>query len=339
MKDVKKYIPQFLLFLAICVSCVAFLAVSGDSSESTDDEIPVVSEQSKTELAKEEKIQEGILGCHDTDSSVVVDVPSTPAVSENDSANVSVDVEVYDWFSVESYNAIMYATSSVNIRLLPSVNYTKLGLLPYGDSVEVNGKCSNGWYRVLYNDGYAYISGNYLAVKEPDNLVAPEYSGFVVRDGNVDSKWLYKLEANYNKVPENVRLHFESNGWNIICTTQHLGEKFYGDSDLYIQAVNSVLDKQIWVEARDAAMTSIVHELGHYIDFNCNWVSDSEEFDLIYAEEVQFFKSIVSTHENNTNTASEYFAEAYAISIEYPDLMRQYCPKTFEYVMRYSNSL
>ena len=345
MKDVKKYIPQFLLFLAICISSVAFLVVFKSSAGEGED----LDEDIKLDLAKEEEQKEGILGCQDADSSVIVDVSGVFDSATVSDGNVVLGntaipdspfvVEDYGWFSVEPYIDVMYATSSVNIRELPSVNYNKIGLLSYGDSIDVDGKCSNGWYRVLYNGGYAYISGNYLAVKEPDTLVAPEYSGFIQRDGNIDNKWLYKLEANYVKVPQNVRTHFESNGWSVICTSQHLGTLFYSDSSLSIQAVNALDKKTIWVEAREAAMTSIVHELGHYIDFSFSWASSTEEFKGIYEEELQLFRTIVSTHENNTSTVSEYFAESYAISIEYPELMSQYCPKTYEYVMRYSNSL
>lgn len=334
MEDIKRYIPQIGFFLLICFSALLFFLFINKSTSFVGGQ----TQQEKLEMAREEENKEGV-----ESSSDIVDISNDEnlSVSTDSESNVSGTVveEEYDWFSIELCDLTMYATSSVNIRKLPSVNHEKLGVLSYGDSVEVVGKCSNGWVRVLYNDSYAYISGNYLTEQEPDEIAVPEYSGFIVADGNVSSKWLFKLEANYIKVPENVRKNFENEGWKIICTTQHLGSIFFGDSSLSIQAVNTPFDKEIWVEAREAAMTSIVHEMGHYVDFKSSWASSSTEFSAIYSEELQSFKSIVSTHENNTSTSSEYFAEAYAISIEYPDLMMQYCPKTYEFVTRCGNAL
>lgn len=333
MDVLKKYAPQFLLFFAIFISCVIFLFVGVSKNNSEIEEL-LVSEEVQSDLAKEDlgSLEDGILGCTDTGIDFIIEPETTGSVVEP-------VFEDYGWFSLESCSSVMYATSSVNIRKMPSVDYEKVGMLYFGEGILVTGVCNNGWFRVAYDSSVAYISGSYLSESKPDSISAPSYEGLIIADGYVSDKWLYKLEANYFKVPENVRLNFQNNGWSIVCTSQHLGTKFYGDPDLSVQAVNSTSLRQIWVESREVAMSSIVHELGHYIDYTCNWASSTKEFKGIYREEVESFKSIVTTHDNNTNTESEYFAESYAVSVEYPDLMMQYCPKTYEYVMRYSNSL
>lgn len=245
---------------------------------------------------------------------------------------------VYSWFSVDSIRGTMYATSSVNIRALPTVDSDKLGLLAFGKEIEISGICDNGWYQVVYGGGEAYISGSYLSENKPESVSVPSYSGFIVNDGGVADKWLFKLEANYLKIPENVRNNFQNNGWSVVCTTSKLGEKFFS-SDMSVQAVADNATKTIWVEAREAAMTSILHEMGHYVDWQNGWVSMTNAFRDIWLCEVDTFKSIITTNDSNTSSPSEYFAEAYQVSLEYPDLLSQYCPQTYEYVVTYASSL
>lgn len=61
----------------------------------------------------------------------------------------------------------MYATEDVNVRADHSTNATKLGVLPTGESITVLGETSNGWYRVSYKGGDAYIFAQYLTKTKP----------------------------------------------------------------------------------------------------------------------------------------------------------------------------
>lgn len=256
-------------------------------------------------------------------------------VGESSEESVS---EGASWFSVDSQRGTMYATTSVNIRKEPSKNADKVGLLSYGNEIEISGVCDNGWYQVVYGGGVAYISGKYLTESKPSVVSYPSYEGFIVNGGNVADKWLFKLDANYCKIPENVRSSFQKNGWQIVCTSEDLGDKFFS-SQVTVQAVADKGSKTIYVEAREAAMTSILHEIGHYIDWECGWVSSTKEFLSIYKSEVDVFKSVVTTNDNNTSSATEYFAEAYQVYLEYPELLSKYCPNTYSYVVGYSESL
>lgn len=57
----------------------------------------------------------------------------------------------------------MYAQKSVNVRDLPSTDGQKLGALALNQEVKVTGQCAEtAWYRIVYNDGVAYVSDKYL---------------------------------------------------------------------------------------------------------------------------------------------------------------------------------
>lgn len=68
-------------------------------------------------------------------------------------------------FSVDEINVIMYATSTVNLRSGPSTDYDKIGELSINQEVQVNGLVDNGWYRIAYNGGDAYVSNSYISDK------------------------------------------------------------------------------------------------------------------------------------------------------------------------------
>ena len=57
----------------------------------------------------------------------------------------------------------MYAQKSVNVRDLPTTDGQKLGALALNQEVNVTGQCAEtAWYRIVYNDGVAYVSDKYL---------------------------------------------------------------------------------------------------------------------------------------------------------------------------------
>lgn len=54
-------------------------------------------------------------------------------------------------------------TTRLNIRSGPSTNDSVIGNLKSGDKVEVIYKVNDEWYKIKYNDGYAYVSSKYLS--------------------------------------------------------------------------------------------------------------------------------------------------------------------------------
>ena len=56
-------------------------------------------------------------------------------------------------------------TAGLNVRKGPSTSYSKVGYLKSGTNVEIVGKDSKtGWYKIKYNNGYAYVSNEYVTI-------------------------------------------------------------------------------------------------------------------------------------------------------------------------------
>ena len=62
----------------------------------------------------------------------------------------------------------MYATKSVRVRESASTDSAVAGGLTPGQDVKATGETSNGWIRVSYNGGSAYVSKSYLSTTKPD---------------------------------------------------------------------------------------------------------------------------------------------------------------------------
>ena len=86
------------------------------------------------------------------------------------------------------------------------------------------------------------------------------------------------------------------------------------------------------------ARDTLLHELGHYInEENGSKKSDSLEFFDIYYSEVNNFTNTSEYKidnlqiDTNIGNTEEYFATSFSCFISYPDSLRMYCPRTFEY--------
>lgn len=98
--------------------------------------------------------------------------------TENNTATSSAQEEI-PGYTFTDLSQTMYATTSVNVRNLPSADGDKLGALYYNQEVIVTGKCNEtGWYRIEYNSGNAYVSDSYVSdTKQAERSSAPIFIG------------------------------------------------------------------------------------------------------------------------------------------------------------------
>ena len=85
--------------------------------------------------------------------------PEKESASEKNEENKNTNETTY---SVVEMSATKYAKQSVNIQKGPGTDYEKIGSLTMNQKVTVTGQADNGWYRISYNGGDAYVSNKYL---------------------------------------------------------------------------------------------------------------------------------------------------------------------------------
>lgn len=85
--------------------------------------------------------------------------PEKESASDKNEENKNTNEATY---SVVEMSATKYAKQSVNIRKGPGTDYEKIGSLTMNQKVTVTGQADNGWYRISFNGGDAYVSNKYL---------------------------------------------------------------------------------------------------------------------------------------------------------------------------------
>lgn len=76
----------------------------------------------------------------------------------------------------------MYSTvTTLNVRSAPSADSTKLGMVGQETPLSVTGKCSNGWYRISYNGGTGYVSGEYMKESETQTQAVKNASPYLFK--------------------------------------------------------------------------------------------------------------------------------------------------------------
>lgn len=147
-----------------------------------------------------------------------------------------------------------------------------------------------------------------------------------------------QVQAYYNHVPIAIRKNFEQNG-GTVTVASHLSAVCG-----YPYSIRGIIyyyypGAKIMIDNRQVAEPEIVHEMGHYLDMICGTPSSRADFAAIHSAELGSFRQHWSTHPNNTATPIEYFAEAFKACIERPDMMMQYCPQSYGYIMTLVNGL
>ncbi len=90
-----------------------------------------------------------------TEDSATPEKESTSEKNEEENTNETT-------YSVVEMSATKYAKQSVNVRKGPGTDYEKIGSLTMNQKVTVTGQADNGWYRISFNGGDAYVSNKYL---------------------------------------------------------------------------------------------------------------------------------------------------------------------------------
>lgn len=280
----------------------------------------------------------------DTNEVVTAKEPET----KNECIQEETTQPVYEktlWYTLTESAGIMYANRNVNIRTAPTADSEKISVLLYGQKITKTGICDNGWTQVKYEDRTGYIFSDYLQDTKPEtpqqttteNVI--EYSGIIKKIGNISNEKLWNIDKNYYLIPENVRTRLENDGWNYFCNSEDFGAE-YGFS-FEILALTIYDRKTIYISDKTSAEKSILHEVGHALDYTCGFVSDRKEFSAIYDAEKNVFCSTFNVNANGHNASStiEYFATSYHYYITNPELLKENCPKTYEYIKKYENSI
>lgn len=195
-------------------------------------------------------------------------------------------------------------TTTLNVRKGSSTNYDKVGSLSTGVRVEIIKIESNGWYKIKYNSGYGYVSGQYINIAgERNNLNNFLFVGdsFTVllsntiksknnnvyihaKSGSMPGYWLDKV----SNMPSNSNVDgvvlligvngagYESNKTNIKTLINKLSAK-YPNKTIYVQKVFPV--GRAFTSANPYSFNQKIAGLNRVIESYCKSVSNAKFID------------------------------------------------------------
>lgn len=109
---------------------------------------------------------------------------------------------------------------------------------------------------------------------------------FVQIIGDVSETNYNRAITNYCKVPENVRESFQINGWTLSISTENLEDTWF--AGMGYTAVASGYDsalKEIRLENTKNGTNAVIHEMGHYVDGQLGYISNTDEWKQIWTAE------------------------------------------------------
>ncbi len=186
-----------------------------------------------------------------TEAVSIIDTEDAETVSiSSEEATAALERTV---FTVTEYATpiIMYTSDTVNVRNGAGTDYDKVGKLRWGSETTVTGETDNGWYEVSYDDGTAFIIGDYMVTELPGTpLVFVGDSRTVQMQlavGSSDKAYIAKVGEGYSwfsstalsEIP-----HYAGPGTTMII---NFGVNDLANAGKYIRLINSNIDD--WINA------------------------------------------------------------------------------------------
>lgn len=137
------------------------------------------------------------------------------------------------------------------------------------------------------------------------------------------------------KVPYNHLQFLYDDGWTFDLTDEDFGSR-YGYS-VSICGLTIYRERTIYIRADEWSIhRSAIHELGHALDYEFDWASETDEFNNIFNKERYNFTDCVSIGDGHEiSDVNEYWASVYQnMILDYWETYSE-VPETVEYIERH----
>lgn len=141
------------------------------------------------------------------------------------------------------------------------------------------------------------------------------------------------------KVPYKQLQFIYDNGWEFDITGEDFGG-YYGYT-VSICGLTIYGEKTIYIRDDEWSIhRCAIHELGHALDYEFDWASETDEFEQIFEKEKYNFSDCVSIGDGHEiSDVNEYWASVYQNMILNYDDTYEDIPETVEYIERHLNTI
>ena len=215
-----------------------------------------------------------------------------------------------------------YLIASTIMRSDTSKNGHAIAFLNYGDTVIKKEQCGK-YTKINYKNKDGYIKSEYLKNEKPKPICK--------EDGFVYTIVVDIVNEQLAKVDNKILDKFEEDGFSIYATEEDLTERFnLAKNDGHVLGFTSYKTSRILIgNSVHDAYYSTLHELGHWIDYDFDFTSDSKLFQYIYRKEKNVFEK---TFDYTITDASELFADGFFHYIDNTNKLKETCPCLYYYL-------
>lgn len=245
--------------------------------------------------------------------------------------------------NVQAAHAEEYGIIRKQTRLYqgPGKEAADMGEIGKGERVDIISILQD-YVIVRYQNQYAYVLKQDIGIdKEYETYlgktqVCNSPYDFILTNGNIYETSLQKLLDAYQEIPRPIRERFEREGFLIIMTEEDISKLAYAPYGGYrgIGQVKSVFDyerKLLFVN--DEWPTSIIHEIGHYVNDTLSGFSSSPENLCLFESEA------LKISQYGMGNDREYFAEAFRMYVTDPQLLILISKPSYELVNQAVNKM
>ena len=204
----------------------------------------------------------------------------------------------------------------------PSILFIEL----FSFAIETKGKNPFTEIDTIYEYVNKWVTGD-IFIRNLKHI--PEYIS--VGNDVVDEN-IFKAIKCFSELPQNVQNVFVGSGWKIRVSSE------YPTGSPNCEGYCDPNVKKIFIKAAtDEFKSSLWHEVGHFIDFQCDYPSESSEFAEIFKKEKGYLMRENNTYEFYkycTMNEKEYFAESFANYMNDSYKLQMVAPGTFGIIDR-----
>ena len=235
---------------------------------------------------------------------------------------VIVCIGLFAYMCNENTPQTNYIIASTIMRTDTYENSHALAYLQYGDSVLVKQKFGT-YAKIEKNDEVGYVQTTYLKNEKP-NPICKE-------DGFVYTIVVNIVNEQLAKIDNTILDKFETDGFSIYATEEDLSKCVKNTKkEEHVLGLTSYKTSRILIgNSVHDAYDSTLHELGHWIDYDFDFTSDSKLFQWIYKKEKKQFEK---TFDYIITDASELFADGFFHYIDDAKMLKETCPCLYYYL-------
>lgn len=181
-----------------------------------------------------------------------------------------------------------------------------------------------------------FLVGNTIVSEVNAQVIQEESSDYheIVLNNGVSDEYFDSVLEYWDMIPMSIRESMKADGWTVNATFKNLNNVIASNRIEGSLAEGFTDCDRGKIVIADRIASSILHEVGHYLDYKQGFCS-SDLPDEVHQSEMENAMKVDSSrtaYAANYLTKCEYFASCFNLYIIKPDELKEMCPETYVFI-------